>query len=875
MTWGGLLLLVLVSAPAWAADVELLHAEPVWADGETGTRLELLVPGIAPEDSVQIKGRKVLVRDVYVPGPGIVRFEVVPRAVERAGTAELFLSVKGGVQIEEKVTVELLPPTHGSLAVEAAPAELVHGQGGASIQVAPVGAHRLSVGDRPLLATAQLGSIQGPAPLDEGWLGRYEPPTRLGGPATDLVLLTDPSAGGEAVGMVAVPLLVTHRRTFETSWGSQNVLTVGERTYGPTPADAGGRVSFDVHLDPAHPTGTLEAVAEGSRKTTSDVTIHPGATREIAFFPVPAGVPVGRVLSLHLAAVHPGGAPWEEAPLVLKSGGAFENLGGGLYRVQYTAPSRPGPWVVEATAGDRTARITVNVVADLPLLALSSDATELSEGLEDLRIQARVTDSQGTALKNKVKLVVSGAQVISGPKSLATGLTDWWLRPGGSVSRVIAEAEPFLPPSKMSASRVLIWPTVHALQPGRVGGIRVAAVDPYGLPVPGEAVEVTILAGDAEVHPTLKTGKDGTQTVIVRPGTEPGPVVIQASIGGIHAHTTLWLTDDMAPRPQPTGSPEVVALNDTWQALFPRLTINRPDAAPEVAVAVQEESGPSFAAALEWLRTGVPEEEEEVAPPPVPVEAPLAAESVAAPEATAPVAAAPVPKTPRKKPTGPSFGLLEVQTMDLGWSQTLASESAGVFPSEEGFGTESPDHSLGLSARAELWPRKGSYGLAVRWRGSTRPTVDEEVVTAGRPGSMSIGLRWRHSAKGPFRLEAGLGGHRSDVLIFRYADEAQTRLHLLDVPIWGVRVSGAAGWDYYRWRFRLEGGETLAGTGFWPVDTWAGVRLDIPLNVLLPGTYISARADLDWRTMEFESNDSTASMQDRQQALAIGIGTLF
>ena len=156
-----------------------------------------------------------------------------------------------------------------------------------------------------------------------------------------------------------------------------------------------------------------------------------------------------------------------------------------------------------------------------------------------------------------------------------------------------------------------------------------------------------------------------------------------------------------------------------------------------------------------------------------------------------------------------------------------------------------------------------------------RQHVDEEVVTAGRPGSMSIGLRWRHSTKGPLRLEAGLGGHRSDVLIFRYADEAQTRLHLLDVPIWGVRVSGAAGWDYYRWRFRLEGGETLAGTGFWPVDTWAGVRLDIPLNVLLPGTYISARADLDWRTMEFESNDSTASMQDRQQALAIGIGTLF
>jgi hypothetical protein len=370
----------------------------------------------------------------------------------------------------------------------------------------------------------------------------------------------------------------------------------------------------------------------------------------------------------------------------------------------------------------------------------------------------------------------------------------------------------------------------------------------------------------------LKTGKDGTQTAIVRPGTEPGPVVIQASIGGIQAHTTLWLTENMAPRPQPTGSPEVVALNDTWQALFPRLAINRPDAAPEVAAAVQEESGPSFAAALEWLRTGVPEEEA-AAPPPVPVEAPT--ESVEAPEVLAPVAAAPVPREPRKSPTGPSFGLLEVQTMDLSWSQTLASESAGGFPSDAGFGAETPDRSLGLSARAEIWPRKGDFGLAMRWRGSTRPEVEEDVVTAGRPVSLSVGLRWRYAAEGALRAEAGVGGHRSDVLIFRYADEGQTRLHLLDVPIWGVRVSGAAGWDYYRWRFRIEGGETLAGTGFWPVDTWAGLRLDIPMNVLLPGAYISTRADLNWRTMEFESNDSTASMQDQQRALAIGIGTLF
>ncbi len=874
MTWGGSVLLFLLSAPAWAADVELLHAEPVWADGTTGTTLEIWVPGISPEDSVQIKGRKVLVRKVSVPGPGIVRFEVVPRAVDQAGTSEIHLSVKGGIQLEEKLTLELLPPSFGSLSVEAAPTELVHGQGGASIQVAPLGAHRLGVADRPLLASPQLGSIQGPAPLEDGWLGRYEPPTRLGGPATDLVLLTDPSSGGEAVGMVAIPLLVTHRRTFETSWGSQNVLTVGQRTYGPTAADAAGRVSFDVHLDPAHPTGTLEAVAEGSRKTSSEVTIHPGATREIAFFPVPTGVPVGRVLTLHLAAVHPGGDPWEDAPLVLKTGGRFENLGGGLYRVQYTVPSRPGPWVVEATAGDRTARITVNVVADLPLLSLSSDATELSEGLEDLRVQARVSDLQGTALPNKVKLVVSGAQVVSGPKSPATGLTDWWLRPGGGVSRVIAEAEPVLPASTMAASRVLIWPTVHALQPGRVGGVRVAAVDPYGLPVPGETVEVAILAGDAEVHHTLKTGKDGTQTVIVRPGTTPGPVVIQASIGEIHAHTTLWLTEDMAPRPQPTGSKQVVELNDTWQALFPRLAINRADADPQVAVAVKEATGPSFAAALEWLRTGVPEEEA-TAPPPKPVEAPAPAEPAKGPEASAPVAAAPLPRPPRKQPTGPSFGLLEVQTMDLSWRQSVVSESAGVFPTEAGFGAETPDRSLGLSARAELWPRKGRFGLETRWRGSTRPDVSEEVVTAGRPGSLAVGLRWRYATEGALRAEAGLGGHRSDVLIFRYADEGQTRLHLLDVPVWGLRVSGAAGWDYYRWRFRIEGGETLAGSGFWPVDTWAGLRLDIPLNVLLPGTYVSTRADLDWRTMEFESNDSTAQMQDRQQAVAIGIGTVF
>ena len=125
------------------------------------------------------------------------------------------------------MTVELLPPTHGSLAVEAAPAELVHGQGGASIQVAPVGAHRLSVGDRPLLATAQLGSIQGPAPLDEGWLGRYEPPTRLGGPATDLVLLTDPSAGGEAVGELCGQVIGAW--VSSTQFGTLEYFSVGER----------------------------------------------------------------------------------------------------------------------------------------------------------------------------------------------------------------------------------------------------------------------------------------------------------------------------------------------------------------------------------------------------------------------------------------------------------------------------------------------------------------------------------------------------------------------------------------------------------------------------------------------------------------------
>ena len=876
MAWGGPLLLLIFASPVRADEVVLLNTDAVRADGTTATQLEVHWPGLSPGAPISAKARRIMVREVSIPGPGIVRLEIVPKLVQLPEDVEIAIQVKGPKGGIKKVNINLVPADPGGLQLVLDPPVIQPGKDGITIRVTPTLDSHIAPSDRPLVAHANLGTVQGFAPMQDGtWLARYMPPTRLGGAATDLLMVSDPTSPDQVFGYAAIPLEVTRKKTFETLWGAQNVLTVGGRTYGPMKSDAGGKVAFEVPLHPAHPTGTLESVSDDGRKTTKKVQLHPGSPSEIAFFPPPRAVPAGRLVTLSLVAVLPGGAPWNEAAPTLKDGNVLQPMGNGIYQARYTAPTKPGPWVVEANVGDRTARVTIQVVKDLPQLELRAEPKQLTEGLQDLRIHGRLTDAGGTALDVPIDLTVSGAKMISGPKKSGPGLTDWWLRPGVSVQQVRASANPDLPSTGLPTSHLVAWSSQHALRPGRVGEIRIAAVDAYGLPVAKQALKLVVAHGDAEVPEQVHTNKNGIARVRVRPGSAEGPVVIRANLGSIASHLTIWLSNGTAPAASPTGPESTRELARAFSELHPTLRISRPEAVAQAAGEPEEDQPDlTFSGALKWLRTGVPEEEEAAT---TPIPAPTNPQSPAV--APAPQAhAKPAPLPSRRAAPGAYFGAIRLDVLRQTWQQEHAAEDGGSFPTEYNFGgVESPAKGVGLQAAMELWPRQGAYGLQIDWQTTTHPLDDDNIENLGGPSSFFVGVRYRHAVEGrPLRLHASLGGHRTDALVLQYLDDGQTQLAIIDLPLWGVRPSVGLGVAFYRWQGRVEAGETFAGTGFWPIDTWAGGSLDIPLHSpLLSGLYLSTQYERHKRSMVLASGDTQAKMSDSQTVLTVGLGTRF
>ncbi|MEE2752011.1 MAG: hypothetical protein VX519_11325, partial [Myxococcota bacterium] len=113
MAWGGPLLLVFFASPVRADDAVLLNTDAIIADGTTATEVEILWPGLTPGAPISAKARRVAVRNISIPGPGIVRLEVVPRRIETPEEVEVSIQVKGPSGGIEKVRVSLVPGDPG------------------------------------------------------------------------------------------------------------------------------------------------------------------------------------------------------------------------------------------------------------------------------------------------------------------------------------------------------------------------------------------------------------------------------------------------------------------------------------------------------------------------------------------------------------------------------------------------------------------------------------------------------------------------------------------------------------------------------------------------------------------------------------------
>ena len=135
----------------------------------------------------------------------------------------------------------------------------------------------------------------------------------------------------------------------------------------------------------------------------------------------------------------------------------------------------------------------------------------------------------------------------------------------------------------------------------------------------------------------------------------------------------------------------------------------------------------------------------------------------------------------------------------------------------------------------------GQIGAELRGHGELQLFgVADEVVVRGERDIIA-GLRYRKMV-GSTWLGAGAGFHYSTAPVFRYPDDTRTSAELLDVPLYGGRIVGAADFAIGPVHPQIEIAETFVP---FPVDTHVGVNVDWQfLSVMV----LHAGADFDLRT---------------------------
>jgi hypothetical protein len=597
---------LLTVGPAHAQAVSLLATSPLVGDGVTPATLRVWVEGTTVTDRVKVNPTEGKAGDPVLSADGVVAFSYVPPAVTAAKQVGIEVSVRGAVKLDRRIEVPVNPPPAGTYSVTFDPPQVVLGRdAAATIRIKGSGTSPVAPEARSVLLNASFGTISEPTPGGDGtFVARWTPPATLEGARTLLVGVTDRAAPGSISGWGALPVIVDRSVTFDVLAGSQNVLVVGDRTYGPVQATPQGKVSFPLQVDPRQLTAKLQTV-RGTERTEKTVDVPIADYPRALVLPMAPRVPGSSDVThdVWVVAIQKTGAPLDAASVVAitaSTGTITPAIASverkGAWSAKWTAPAGgTGSATITAAVAGQESKASLELVPPIAALQLSAEPAELLKGQRDIVITARAKDARGSALAGHPPiLVVSGGTLQGALVDNQDGSYTAKVKLDTGSSSATVTAESPVTPSALLPYRILAWPKTGVIPAdGKAKtDVVIVVVDRYGLPVPNVPVTLSVPASDGNLPPRAVTNERGIAHATFTAGTRSGAGVIRVEGSGVWGAAPIFQRGAVAPSSTsiPSGTPMDVALTSAWSASMASTTVNvqgsGPKAGPPAAATV-------------------------------------------------------------------------------------------------------------------------------------------------------------------------------------------------------------------------------------------------------------------------------------------------
>ncbi len=553
------------AAVALAAPVRV-GTGPLVADGATPAQVRLWIGDEARVAKVTADVGRV--QSVTAPGDGTVVVTYVPAVRTDVGSATFTVAVG---KVRTTLDVPLVPVASGKIAVTVEPALVKPGEQ-ATLKLVPSGGTPTPGDRRRIALTASSGTVDAPVLQSDGsWIAHWTAP-KATTPQAAVITAADADSPsmvwGTAVARVSQKKVVA----LDAPGGATATLKLGEKT---TPASTvkAGKVSFDLELDPAVMTGTLDvARADGTHE--EKVVMLPVGTAAVAYLPTPSLVVVGDAVVVRVAGVGADGAPWtSQAPKVTATGASVASVvaDGAVWKVTLADVKTGDVVLTTEIAGQRATTKLVAVdlaprwtasVAPTPLPATGKATATVTVNGPSAPAWSWV---QGTGAAPKA---AGGAWTAVVP-----------LEEGAPALKLAIG--PALPPRTVLApAAVAGWSDTAVVQADGATsvGLRFAVVDPAGLPVPDAEVELSVVSGDGTLPASkLRTDALGIARGAWIAGKTEGPVTVRATAGGRWTEVALL---QVGASGGPDISPDPVGPAARWGAAVSDVTFWREGRAP-------------------------------------------------------------------------------------------------------------------------------------------------------------------------------------------------------------------------------------------------------------------------------------------------------
>jgi hypothetical protein len=186
-------------------------------------------------------------------------------------------------------------------------------------------------------------------------------------------------------------------------------------------------------------------------------------------------------------------------------------------------------------------------------------------------------------------------------------------------------------------------------------------------------------------------------------------------------------------------------------------------------------------------------------------------------------------------------------------------------PPEAAFSRAFPQGMIGVSGGAEFWPGRGDFGAEVRGRVGGYSLAIGEADYSDSLGAWLIGARYRYGLlNDAVHAQAGLGYHRSSVVLFRYAASDAASPDLLHLGVGGLRSALGASYTLGKLYASAEAAITWAP---WPVDRYLGLNVEYEV---FQGIHANVGAEVDFRTVTLDVGTQEVEINDRQGGFYLG-----